>query len=251
MVFESMGVLPWNTQQPNKHKNEVAEGNFYLYFFKPTRSGQVMKEKLKGYEGAVLTDAYSGYNALDDEEMDIDQGNCWSHGRRNFINLESYDESVRPILDLIDELFEIEKEAKTFEELEKLRSTKSKLVTEKLRQQLYDELPNSREVSAKRKAIDYLLKRWPRFTRFLTDIRLPLTNNEAERTVRHAVMGRKNFYGAATHSGAETAATLYTVIESCKKNDLDPESFIKMALELVARGDAPPTPLSYARQIRQ
>lgn len=72
-------------------------------------------------------------------------------------------------------------------------------------------------------------KMWLRFTRFLADIRLPLTNNEAEctshqppATIRHGVMGRKNFYGAATHSGAQSAATLYTVIESCKKNDIDP-----------------------------
>jgi hypothetical protein len=65
------------------------------------------------------------------------------------------------------------------------------------------------------------------------------------------VVGRKNFYGAATHSGADTAATLYTIIESCKKNDIDPESFLLSAMKVVAAGNKPLTPLAYARQTRQ
>nr|BFD66588.1 hypothetical protein HAGR004_16100 [Bdellovibrio sp. HAGR004] len=56
---------------------------------------------------------------------------------------------------------------------------------------------------------------------FLTDIKIPLSNKEAERTIRHAFVGRKNYYGSGSHSGAETADTLFTSIESCKKNDID------------------------------
>ena len=77
-----------------------------------------------------------------------------------------------------------------------------------------------------------------------------VSNNEAERTIRHAVMGRKNFYGSRTHNGADVAATLYTVIESCKKVELDPRTFINMALRLASRDEHIPTPLEYARQIR-
>jgi hypothetical protein len=64
-------------------------------------------------------------------------------------------------------------------------------------------------------------------------------------------MGRKNFYGSRTHNGANVAATLYTVIESCKKVELDPRTFINMALQLASRSDPVPTPLEYARQTRQ
>ena len=71
---------------------------------------------------------------------------------------------------------------------------------------------------------------------FLTDTRIPLSNNEAERTIRHAVVGRKNYYGAGSHSGAETAATLFTIIESCKKNDVDPRQYLQFVLRWIAEG---------------
>lgn len=219
------------------------------YFFKPTRSGKVIKEKLEGYSGAVLTDAYSGYNALD--ETNIKQGFCWAHARRQFLPLEDHDPTVKPILDDIDNLFVIERRAKTFEELQILRDKESRPVLTQLRERLFTEYLNSREGSQKRKAIEYLTKRWDGFTLFLNDTRFPLSNNEAERTIRHAVVGRKNYYGAATHSGAETAATLFTVIESCKKNDIDPRSFLLMSLQAAARGEDLVTPLEYARQRRQ
>jgi Transposase IS66 family len=80
---------------------------------------------------------------------------------------------------------------------------------------------------------------------------MPISNNEAERTIRHAVMGRKNFYGSGNHRGADTAATLYTIIESCKKNDIDPRSFLLMSLKNAAEGNDLETPLAYARRTRQ
>jgi transposase len=243
---------PWKIQNKNQKDGYMwVISNRYgsYYFFKPTRSGQVIKEKLIDYSGPVLTDAYGGYNILD--ETDIKQGFCWAHARRQFLPLEEHDPTVKPILDDIDNIFEIERRAKSFEELKVLRDKESRSVVVRLRERLFAEYPNSRDGSQKRKAIEYLIKRWNGFTLFLDDTRLPLSNNEAERTIRHAVVGRKNYYGAATHSGADTAATLFTVIESCKKNDIDPRTFLLMSLQCAARGEDLVTPLAYARSLRQ
>lgn len=242
---------PWKIQQ-----NQEKDGFMWVisnrygsyYFFKPTRSGQVLREKLNGYTGPVLTDGFSGYNVV--AELGIPHGYCWAHARREFIPLESHDPSVKPILDLIDELFEIEREAKTFADIPSLRQTKSKPVAERLKALLIDELPKSRQASQKRKAIEYALKRWDGLTLFLSETKLPLSNNEAERTIRHAVVGRKNYYGSGNHVGAETAATLFTVIESAKKNDIDPRTFLIMSLHRAARGEKLETPLAYARRTR-
>jgi len=116
---------------------------------------------------------------------------------------------------------------------------------------LFDEYRRSRPGSQKRKAIDYCTKRWEGLTHFLDDRRMPISNNEAERTIRHAVMGRKNYYGSGNHNGAKTAATLFTIIESAKKNDVDPRTFLLMALGQAARGEDLETPLAYARRTRQ
>lgn len=243
---------PWKIQ--NKKENDgymwvVSNRSGSYYFFKPTRSAKVISEKLLGYNGPVVTDGFSSYDHVL-EEAKIPHAYCWAHARREFLPLEDHDPTVKPILDVIDKIFEIEREAKDFVHLKALREEKSKLLIEELKTLLMQEYPKSREGSQKRKAILYLQKRWGGFTKFLDDSRIPLSNNEAERTIRHAVMGRKNYYGSGSFTGAETAATLFTVIESCKKNDLDPRSFLLMSLHRVANGEELETPLAYARRIR-
>lgn len=243
---------PWKIQ--NKLERDgymwvIANRYGSYYFFKPTRSGQVLKEKLGDYNGPALTDGFGGYNVL--EELGIKQGFCWAHARREFIPLEGHDPTVKPILDLIDKLFEYEREASSFEDLRRIREEKSRPSIKELEALLLAEHPRSRPGSQKRKAIEYGLKRWAGLSFFLDDLRLPISNNEAERTIRHAVMGRKNYYGSGNHQGANTAATLFTIIESAKKNDLDPRTFLLMSLERAARGNEIETPLAYARRTRQ
>ncbi|MCC6276275.1 MAG: IS66 family transposase [Oligoflexia bacterium] len=244
---------PWGIQ--NKSERDgfmwiISNRCGSYYFFKPTRSAKVLKEKLKGYSGPVVTDGLETYNGVLDEAK-IPHAYCWAHARREFFKIESHDPTVAPILDKIDELFEIERLAKDFGELKRLRETKSARVVHDLKQMLLEECPKSREESQKRKAILYLSKRWPGFELFLTDTRIPLSNNEAERTIRHAVMGRKNYYGSGSHTGAETAATLFTIIESCKKNDLDPRTYLLTVLNWLTESDEIETPMQHARRIRQ
>ncbi len=241
---------PWKIQ--NKHERDgymwvIANRSGSYYFFKPTRSAKVLNEKLRGYLGPVVTDGLESYNSVLSEAK-IPHAYCWAHARREFFNLESHDPSVTPILDLIDELFKIERKAKTFDELKILRSTASDQVIKDLKKRLREEYANSRDGSQKRKAILYIEKRWHGFELFLTDTRVPLSNNEAERTIRHAVVGRKNYYGSGNYTGAETAATLFTIIESCKKNDIDPRSYLQLVLKWIAEGsESIRTPLEQAR----
>ena len=220
------------------------------YMFAPTRSTSVLKEKLAEFKGVTVTDGWKSYDTLA-SDLGLPHAYCWAHARREFLPLESHDPSVKPILDKIDRLFAIEREPKDFESLRRLRLEQSSIVAAELQEMLARELPNSRGESQKRKAIEYTLKRWVGLTLFLDDVRIPMSNNEAERTIRHAVMGRKNYYGSGSHTGAATAATLFTIIESAKKNDLDPRTFILMSLQRVARGEPLETPLAYARRTRQ
>lgn len=85
-------------------------------------------------------------------------------------------------------------------------------------------IPDARG-SAKSKtanAIDYLLKRWPAFTRFLEDGRVCISNNAAERTLRGIAVGRKNWTFAGSDEGGRRTAAMYTLIESAKLNGIDP-----------------------------
>jgi transposase len=76
------------------------------------------------------------------------------------------------------------------------------------------------------KAINYLLNRWAAFTRFLHDGRVCLTNNAAERALRGVAVGRKNWTFAGSDAGGHRAAAVYTLIETCKMNDVDPQAWL-------------------------
>ena len=116
---------------------------------------------------------------------------------------------------------------------------------------LTNQLVESRPESELRKAVQYSLNHWKELTVFLDQPEVPLTNNEAERTIRQAVMGRKNFYGSRSIDGADVAAILYTIIESCKKVELDPRRYLLKAIYSSARGEDTLTPLEVANQLRQ
>jgi transposase len=76
------------------------------------------------------------------------------------------------------------------------------------------------------KAIDYMLKRWPAFTRFLDDGQICLTNNAAERALRGIAIGRRAWLFAGNDRGGERAASMYTLIETAKLNDVDPQAWL-------------------------
>ena len=76
------------------------------------------------------------------------------------------------------------------------------------------------------KAIDYSLKRWAAFTRFLDDGRLCMSNNAAERAVRGIAVGRRNWTFCGSDAGGQRAAAMFTLIETCKLNDVDARTWL-------------------------
>jgi transposase len=239
----------------NKHQDNgqmwiLANQAGSFYKFEPTRSGEIADELLEGYTGPVLTDKFSGYLHLR-KAKHIKWGLCWAHARREFFDLiDVYPDAVKPIIDAMDDLFDYEREAKTWDDLKLIRTLKSKPKTEEIRallQKVQAEFFNRDELC---KAAHYILSGWTEFTAFLEDTRLPLCNNAAERALRHAVLGRKNFNGSKTINGADTAATLYSVIESCKRAQLDPVDYMKYVITENHHGREPLTPLKRALDLR-
>ena len=89
------------------------------------------------------------------------------------------------------------------------------------------------------KAINYLLNCWAAFTGFLDDGRVCLSNNAAERALRGVAVGRKNWTFADSDAGGHRAAAIYSLIETCKMNDVDPQA--RLADILARLPDHPPT----------
>ena len=83
-------------------------------------------------------------------------------------------------------------------------------------------------------AIRYSLTRWDAMTRYTTDGRLDICNNAAERAIRPLALGRKNWMFAGSDSGGERAATIYTIIETAKINNIDPEAYLRALITRIA-----------------
>ena len=90
--------------------------------------------------------------------------------------------------------------------------------------------------------IDYMLTRWSAFTRFLEDGRICLSNNAAERALRGLALGRKSWLFAGSERGAERAALMYTLIQTAKLNNVDPQAWLADVLARIA--DTPQTQLA-------
>ena len=212
-----------------------------LYYYSPTRSGEHPEQHLATYSGLMQADAYAGYNGLyvkGRHPGKIIEAACWAHGRRKFFELADLQKAPVAIeaVRRIDELFAIEREinGKPSDVRRAIRQERSKALVTALETWLRDERKKLSSKAPVAKAIDYSLKRWPAFTRFLDDGRVCLSNNAAERAVRGIAVGRRNWTFCGSDSGGRRAAAIYTLIETCKLNDVDPRAWLADVLPRIA-----------------
>ena len=84
------------------------------------------------------------------------------------------------------------------------------------------------------KAINYSLNQWAALTLYCEDGRIEIDNNLAENALRCVALGRKNFLFAGSDSGGERAAAMYSLIGSCKINEIDPRAYLTYVLTHIA-----------------
>jgi transposase len=128
----------------------------------------------------------------------------------------------------IDELFEIERTINglTPQQRVAVRQAKSKPLVADLEVWLRQHLALLSSKSDTAKAINYSLTRWKAFTRFLDDGRICLSNNAAERSIRCVAVGRKNWTFAGSDAGGHRAAAVYSLVQTCRLNDVDPQAWL-------------------------
>ena len=216
------------------------------YEYDPSRSGEVPKRLLRGFEGFLQTDGYEGYTALGKEPNIVHVG-CFAHARRKFDEAlrgqkNSKNKKSKPGakvslarqgLEQINKLYKIERSYADAKPEERLALRREKLgpKLEALRAWTLvskDRLPPK---SLAGKAISYLDSQWPKLVRVLDDGRLPLDTNAVERAIRPFVIGRRNWMFADTPKGAVASARLYSLVETAKANGLEPWAYLVKIFE--------------------
>lgn len=208
------------------------------YFYSPDRSGEHPRAFLKDFAGIMQADAFSGFGqlyALGREAGVILEAACWAHGRRKFFELADLKKAPIAIAAVrrIDALFDIERDINGLPAAARLaaRQTRSNPLIADLEGWLRAQRAAVSAKSEIGKAIDYLLKRWPAFARFLDDGRVCLSNNAAERALRGIAVGRRNWTFAGSDEGGRRAADMYTLIETAKLNGVDPSAWLADVLK--------------------
>jgi transposase len=226
-----------------------------LYYASRDRAGEHPERHLHGFSGILQADAYSGYNGLSEPSRPagaITPAFCWAHARRRFFELADIAANARrgknaavisPIaleaVKRIDALFEIERvlNGRSASERLQARQEQSAPLVSDLEVWLRDQRTRLSRSAAVAEPIDYLLKRWPSFTRFLNDGRICLSNNAAERALRGFALGRRSWLFAGSERGADRAASVATLIMTAKLNDIDPLAWLA---DVLARINAHP-----------
>ncbi len=200
-----------------------------VFDYAPDRKGIHPQRFLGDWQGILQTDDYSGYDALYRKGGIIEAG-CWAHVRRHFYDVNEGAPSpvAQNALLRIRKLYEIEAEIKDDPPERKAQSRQERAgpLLESFHAWLTDVQMQVAPKSAIAKAISYALKRWQALTLYLQEGRLSIDNNPVERALRGVAIGRKNYLFAGNDAGGERAAAFYTVIETCKLNNVEPFAYL-------------------------
>ena len=193
---------------------------------------------LRNYHGYLQADAYAGYDGVFATGM-VTQLGCWAHGRRYVF--EAVDTALEPatrLLALIRRLYAVEREA-TGRQLDAagrqaLRAAESRPLLAAIEAEVTTLTPTVLPKSPFGEALGYLRRQWQALTRYVEDGALAIDNNASERALRMVAVGRKNWLFAGSEAGAQRAATLYSLIATCKLHRLDPFAYLRDVIARVA-----------------
>jgi transposase len=207
-----------------------------LFRYSADRKGERPQDHLRTFRGFLQADGYAGYNRL--YGNGVVEVACWAHARRKFhdVYVDKGSELAQEALERIGALYDIENGIRGHSPAERQaeRQARAGPVLEELQRWLDTSLcrvPRRSELAA---AIRYARSRWAQLCRYRDDGRLEIDNSAAERALRGVALGRKNWLFAGSDAGGQRAAAIYSLIETCKLNGIDPEAYLHHVLAVIA-----------------
>lgn len=200
--------------------------NLVWFQYAETRSGKIIEEILNGFKGSVQTDAYAGYNQVFVPET-CNRIACLAHVRRKFIEVQkTASKECAKILKFIAELYRVKSNSD--------REARAK----KILDDLFNFLKQLNERTLPRSplaaALRYAITQETEIRYIFAKLEFQLDNNAIERQIRPVAIGRKNYLFAGSHNGAQRAAVLYSLLNTCKLNNVNPWEWLRDVLTRVS-----------------
>jgi transposase len=212
-------------------------GMVLFYYNKGSRGYHILHEVLPGFQGAVQCDGYGAYDDLD-KIKGITTIGCWAHARRKFEQaLENDPVPARYAMLKIQELYAIERKATegnfTPDQIKELREKESYPILKEFETWLLATAQTVLPKSPIGKAIHYTYGIYRKLIRYTLDGRYRIDNNLAENSVRDLALGRKNYLFCGNHESARRTAVIYSLMASCKVNDVNPQEWLTDVLNRI------------------
>lgn len=211
-----------------------------IYDFQENRTIDKTAKWLANYQGVIECDNYSGYNSLKKNNENIKLQKCWAHVRRRYSDIvknlkkdEIKNSKAYKILEEIKQLFYLEATYKKLKlipsEIVKRRQKEVPSIKERIRKLVFDSNPI--KGSALESAINYTKECWDDLFTFVNEGYVEISNNIAEQAVKPFVIQRKVFQTSGSYAGARYTSKLFSIVQTCKINNVNVESYLKYVLE--------------------
>lgn len=236
----------------NKKKRKIHDGYLWCYHnsiqrlvffdYQHGRGEKCTEGILKSFRGTIQTDGWQVYERVAAKQKEITQICCLAHARRKFDEAKEYEPVLADYaLTKFHAIYAIERHCKeqglSFDEITKVRQDKSVPILKGLHTWMleqYKTLLPSNHITV---AINYSLERWERLCAFTQNGMLNPDNNPVERSIRPVALGRKNFLFAGSQRGAQRIAMIYSLLGTCKINNVNPYQWLK---DVIARINSHP-----------
>ena len=210
-----------------------------LFGYAPSRSTTAAVQWYAGLrEGSVLmTDGYEVYDKIAHANKLVHLG-CWAHARRYVVealqvlpkNARTPEQPAAQCIELIAKLYAVEGNARELrmdaQQRQAHRQQHSVPVIKAIETLVLTHLHTVVPGSALGKALHYFSSQWPKLIRYVEDGRYPIDNNACENSIRPFVVGRKGWLFSDTVDGANASANLYSLVQTCKANGVDPYRYL-------------------------
>jgi len=215
------------------------DDNIVLYEYTSNRAGKNAKAFLQGYSGYLHVDGYAGYNQVDNVTL----VHCMAHLRRKFHDVyvslpedKRSNSNTSDAMDYINQIYGLDRLSRdlSIDERYEYKQVHIKPIMIVFRDWLNNKQLTSAPQSSYGKAINYAVNYLPTIMNYLADGRLELDNNKAERAIKPFVIGRKNWLFSNTPNGARSSAILYSIVQTCLLNKINPYKYLAYVLDYLA-----------------
>lgn len=213
-----------------------------IYYVYPSLTQKVVAELLGGRQLTVQHDGAPVFNEFGQAGTSlaaIISAECWAHCRRYFVDEYNYNKTAHAdhLIELIARMYRIEGQIRgsSPRQRKRVRRRLTRPIMAEIHRRLHEYRPHHLEKGGMGKAISYALRRWTGLSRFLDDGRVELDNNNVERLFKAPIIARKNSLFIGSDLGERAWAILFSLIQTCLLNSVDPYRYLLWVLDEVAR----------------